>query len=88
MKWKLHIKQKTETMFNPFVDFSALTVEELAEKKTELTKKLMGIHNLRVRDQVIGILNQIELLIAEKSEASLRKELESSEDYDDSISIG
>ena len=75
-------------MFNPFVDFSALTVEELAEKKTELTKKLMGIHNLRVRDQVIGILNQIELLIAEKSEASLRKELESSEDYDDSISIG
>ena len=75
-------------MFNPFVDFSNLTVEQLAEKKTELTKKLMGIHNLRVRDQVIGILNQIELLIAEKSEASLRKELESSEDYDDSLSIG
>ena len=75
-------------MFNPFVDFSNLTEEQLAEKKTELTKKLMGIHNLRVRDQVIGILNQIELLIAEKSEASLRKELESSEDYDDSISIG
>ena len=48
----------------------------------------MGINNLRVRDQVTGILNQIELLIAEKSEASLRKELESSEDYDDSISIG
>ena len=75
-------------MFNPFVDFSNLTIEELAEKKTELTKKLMGINNLRVRDQVTGILNQIELLIAEKSEASLRKELESSEDYDDSISIG
>ena len=75
-------------MFNPFVDFSNLTVEQLAEKKTELTKKLMGINNLRVRDQVPGILNQIELLIAEKSEASLRKELESSEDYDDSISIG
>ena len=75
-------------MFNPFVDFSNLSVEQLAEKKTELTKKLMGIQNLRVRDQVIGILNQIELLIQEKSEASLRKELESSEDYDDSISIG
>ena len=75
-------------MFNPFVDFSNLTVEQLAEKKTELTKKLMGINNLRVRDQVIGILNQIELLIQEKSEASLRKELESSEDYDDSLSIG
>ena len=75
-------------MFNPFVDFSNLTVEQLAEKKTELTKKLMGINNLRVRDQVTGILNQIELLIQEKSEASLRKELESSEDYDDSISIG
>ena len=75
-------------MFNPFVDFSNLTVEQLAEKKTELTKKLMGIHNLRVRDQVIGILNQIELLIAEKSEESLRKELESSEDYNDSLSIG
>ena len=75
-------------MFNPFVDFSNLTVEQLAEKKTELTKKLMGIRNLRVRDQVTGILNQIELLIQEKSEASLRKELESSEDYDDSISIG
>ena len=75
-------------MFNPFVDFSNLTIDQLAEKKTELTKKLMGINNLRVRDQVTGILNQIELLIAEKSEASLRKELESSEDYDDSISIG
>ena len=75
-------------MFNPFVDFSNLTVEQLAEKKTELTKKLMGINNLRVRDQVTGILNQIELLIQEKSEASLRKELESSEDYDDSLSIG
>ena len=75
-------------MFNPFVDFSNLTVEQLAEKKTELTKKLMGINNLRVRDQVIGILNQIELLIQEKSEASLRKELESSEDYNDSLSIG
>ena len=75
-------------MFNPFVDFSNLTVEQLAEKKPELTKKLMGINNLRVRDQVIGILNQIELLIQEKSEASLRKELESSEDYDDSLSIG
>lgn len=75
-------------MFNPFVDFSNLSVEQLAEKKTELTKKLMGIQNLRVRDQVTGILNQIELLIQEKSEASLRKELESSEDYDDSLSIG
>ncbi len=75
-------------MFNPFVDFSNLTVEQLAEKKTELTKKLMGINNLRVRDQVTGILNQIELLIKEKSEESLRKELESSEDYNDSLSIG
>jgi len=75
-------------MFNPFVDFSALTVEELAEKKTELTKKLTGINNLRVRDQVTGILNQIELLIAEKSEARLRKEYEESEEYNDSLSIG
>ena len=75
-------------MFNPFVDFSNLTVEQLAEKITELTKKLMGINNLRVRDQVTGILNQIELLIQEKSEESLRKELESSEDYNDSLSIG
>ena len=48
----------------------------------------MGINNLRVRDQVTGILNQIELLIQEKSEESLRKELESSEDYNDSLSIG
>jgi len=75
-------------MFNPFVDFSNLTIEELAEKKTELTKKLMGINNLRVRDQVTGILNQIDLLIKEKSEARLRKEYEESEDYDDSLSIG
>ena len=75
-------------MFNPFVDFSNLTVEQLAEKKTELTKKLMGINNLRVRDQVTGILNQIELLITEKSEARLRKEYEESEEYNDSLSIG
>ena len=75
-------------MFNPFVDFSNLTIEQLAEKKTELTKKLTGINNLRVRDQVTGILNQIDLLVHEKSEARLRKEYEESEDYDDSLSIG
>tara|TARA_B100001013_G_C24409875_1_gene363506 strand:- start:41 stop:268 length:228 start_codon:yes stop_codon:yes gene_type:complete len=75
-------------MFNPFVDFSNLTIEQLAEKKTELTKKLMGINNLRVREQVGGILNQIDLLINEKTEARLRKEYEESEDYDDSLSIG
>ncbi|SVA82555.1 uncharacterized protein METZ01_LOCUS135409 [marine metagenome] len=48
----------------------------------------MGINNLRVREQVGGILNQIDLLINEKTEARLRKEYEESEDYDDSLSIG
>ena len=66
-------------MFNPFVDFSNLTIEELTEKKIELTKKLAGIQNLRVRDQIYGILNQIDLLTQEKSEARLRKEYEENE---------
>lgn len=75
-------------MFNPFVDFSALTVEELSEKKMELTRKLTGIQNLRVRDQIYGILNQIDLTMQEKSEARTRKEYEESNDYNDSLSIG
>ena len=75
-------------MFNPFVDFSALTVEELSEKKMELTRKLTGIQNLRVRDQIYGILNQIELSMQEKAEARSRKEYEESDDYNDSLSIG
>ena len=72
-------------MFNPFVDFSNLTIEELTEKKIELTKKLLGVQNLRVRDQIYGILNQIELLTQEKAEARLRKEYEESEDYNSDI---
>jgi len=75
-------------MFNPFVDLSALTVEQLAEKKMELTRKLTGIQNLRVRDQIYGILNQIDLTMQEKSEARTRKEYEESNDYNDSLSIG
>jgi len=75
-------------MFNPFVDLSALTVEQLAEKKMELTRKLTGIQNLRVRDQIYGILNQIELSMQEKAEARSRKEYEESDDYNDSLSIG
>ena len=75
-------------MFNPFVDFSALTVEELSEMKMELTRKLTGIQNLRVRDQIYGILNQIELSMQEKAEARSRKEYEESDDYNDSLSIG
>ena len=75
-------------MFTFLVDFSNLTIEELTEKKIELTKKLLGVQNLRVRDQISGILNQIELLTQEKAEARLRKEYEESEDYNDSLSIG
>jgi|TARA_B110000914_G_C15437670_1_gene434524 hypothetical protein len=75
-------------MFNPFVDLSALTIEQLAEKKMELTRKLTGIQNLRVRDQMYGILNQIDMTMQEKSEARTRKEYEESNDHNDSLSIG
>ena len=75
-------------MFNPFVDFSGLNLEQLAEKKIELQKKIKIINNLRVRDQIFGILNQLDLIMQEKNEARIRKEHEESEDYNDSLSIG
>ena len=75
-------------MFNPFVDFTNLNLEQLAEKKIELQKKIKIINNLRVRDQIFGILNQLDLIMQEKNEARMRKEYEESEDYNDSLSIG
>ena len=50
-------------MFNPFVDFSNFTTEQLNEKKSELQKKVMGISNDRIRDQIYAMINQIELMI-------------------------
>ena len=75
-------------MFNPFVDFTNLNLEQLAEKKIELQKKTMIINNLRVREQLLGILNQLDVIMKEKNEARMRKEYEESEDYNDSLSIG
>ena len=75
-------------MFNPFVDYSDATIDELTEKKIELQKKLMIINNQQVRNQILGILSQIDLTMMEKNEAKMRKEYEESEDYNDSLSIG
>ena len=75
-------------MFNPFVDFSGATIDELTEKKIELQKKLMIINNQQVRNQILGILSHIDLTMMEKNEAKMRKEYEESEDYNDSLSIG
>jgi len=75
-------------MFNPFVDYSDATIDELTEKKIELQKKLMIINNQQVRNQILGILSQIDLTMMEKNDAKMRKEYEESEDYNDSLSIG
>jgi predicted nucleotide-binding protein (sugar kinase/HSP70/actin superfamily) len=75
-------------MFNPFVDYSDATIDELTEKKIELQKKLIIINNQQVRNQILGILSQIDLTMMEKNDAKMRKEYEESEDYNDSLSIG
>jgi|TARA_B100001964_G_scaffold37843_2_gene41169 hypothetical protein len=75
-------------MFNPFVDFSNLNLEQLHEKKAELQKKIMTIRNDRIRDQISAMINQLDLMIYEKYTLQKQKELEESDDYNDSISIG
>jgi len=75
-------------MFNPFVDFSNLNLEQLHEKKSELQKKNMTITNSRIRDQISAMINQLDLMIYEKYTLQKQKELEESDDYNDTLSIG
>ena len=53
-------------MFNPFVDFSNFTTEQLNEKKSELQKKVIGISNDRIRDQIYAMINQIDLMLYDR----------------------
>ena len=75
-------------MFNPFVDFSNLNLEQLHEKKSELQKKNMTITNSRIREQISAMINQLDLMIYEKYTLQKQKELEESDDYNDTLSIG
>ena len=75
-------------MFNPFVDFSNFTTEQLNEKKSELQKKVMGISNDRIRDQIYAMINQIDLMLYDRHVLEKNKQIEDVEEHDNSLSIG
>ena len=75
-------------MFNPFVDFSNFTTEQLNEKKSELQKKVMGIGNDRIRDQIYAMINQIDLMLYDRHVLEKNKQIEDLEEHDNSLSIG
>tara|TARA_B100000427_G_C15105099_1_gene418964 strand:+ start:214 stop:432 length:219 start_codon:yes stop_codon:yes gene_type:complete len=72
-------------MFNPFVNFESLDDEQLLEKKLELNKKCATINNGDIRGQVLGMIKQIDLILFDRQQ---RKTKETTEEFDDSISIG
>tara|TARA_A100001037_G_scaffold305990_1_gene348484 strand:+ start:1666 stop:1884 length:219 start_codon:yes stop_codon:yes gene_type:complete len=72
-------------MFNPFVNFESLDDEQLLEKKLELNKKCATINNGDIRGQVLGMIKQIDLILFDRQQ---RKTNETTEEFDDSISIG
>tara|TARA_S200000501_G_scaffold285007_1_gene269318 strand:- start:330 stop:557 length:228 start_codon:yes stop_codon:yes gene_type:complete len=75
-------------MFNPFVDFSNFTTEQLNEKKSELQKKVMGISNDRIRDQIYAMINQIDLMLYDRHVLEKNKQIDELEEHDNSLSIG
>ena len=72
-------------MFNPFVNFESLDDEQLLEKKLELNKKCATINNVDIRGQVLGMIKQIDLILFDRQQ---RKTNETTDEFDDSISIG
>tara|TARA_S200000501_G_scaffold285006_1_gene269315 strand:- start:330 stop:548 length:219 start_codon:yes stop_codon:yes gene_type:complete len=72
-------------MFSPFVNFESLDDEQLLEKKLELNKKCATISNGNIREQVLGMISQIDLILFDRQQ---RKTKETTEEFDDSISIG
>ena len=75
-------------MFNPFVDFSNFTTEQLNEKKSELQKKVMGVSNDRIRDQIYAMINQIDLMLYDRHVLEKNKQIDELEEHDNSLSIG
>ena len=75
-------------MFNPFVDFSNFTTEQLNEKKSELQKKVMIVSNDRIRDQIHAMINQIDFMLYDRHVLEKNKEMQDLEDHDNSLSIG
>ena len=75
-------------MFNPFVDFSNFTIEQLNEKKSELQKKVMGISNDRIKDQIYAMINQIDLMLYDRHVLEKNKQIDELEEHDNSLSIG
>ena len=72
-------------MFNPFVDFDNLDDEQLLEKKLELNKKSATISNPHLRGQVLGMINQIDMIISDRQQREVKQDLD---EFDDSLSIG
>ena len=75
-------------MFNPFVDFSNFTIEQLNEKKSELQKKVMGVSNDRIRDQIYAMINQIDLMLYDRHVLEKNEQVDDLEEHDNSLSIG
>tara|TARA_Y100000034_G_scaffold10914_1_gene11443 strand:+ start:27793 stop:28017 length:225 start_codon:yes stop_codon:yes gene_type:complete len=74
-------------MFNPFINLTNLSDEELLEKRQVFLKKLNLIQNRNVQNQIIMMINQIEQEIQERREIEKFKN-DDEDEFDDSLSIG
>ena len=74
-------------MFNPFINLTNLSDEELLEKRQVFLKKLNLIQNRNEQNQIIMMINQIEQEIQERREIEKFKN-DDEDEFDDSLSIG
>tara|TARA_B100000131_G_C17970023_1_gene554053 strand:+ start:690 stop:914 length:225 start_codon:yes stop_codon:yes gene_type:complete len=74
-------------MFNPFINLTNLSDEELLEKRQVFLKKRSIIQNENAQNQIIIMINQIEQEIQERREIEKFKNNDDDE-FNDSLSIG
>ena len=74
-------------MFNPFINLTNLSDEELLEKRQVFLKKRSLIQNENAQNQIIIMINQIEQEIQERREIEKFKNNDDDE-FNDSLSIG
>lgn len=74
-------------MFNPFINLTNLSDEELLEKRQDFLKKRSIIQNENAQNQIIIMINQIEQEIQERREIEKFKNNDDDE-FNDSLSIG
>lgn len=74
-------------MFNPFINLTNLSDEELLEKRQVFLKKRSLIQNENAQNQIIIMIDQIEQEIQERREIEKFKNNDDDE-FNDSLSIG